>query len=266
MPSRQALGAVTVHDLYFLDRPEDTAGEIRRDYPALAARHAASADVVVVNSAYTRDQAVTRLGVRPDRIVVCYPGTAAPNPRPEPASAGPILHIGTIEPRKNVRTLIDAYRLLAAGRAGLPPLIFVGHVLGARPDTTGLSPEAVRFLGYVTDSEKARLLASASMLVIPSVEEGFGMPAVEAMAAGVPVVAADRGALPEVLAGAGLLIDPASPQGLAAAIARVLDSEDLRRELRGRGIGRAGAFRWDASAAAVLAAFRAAHQRRGRAA
>ena len=113
---------------------------------------------------------------------------------------------------------------------------------------------------------KRRLLHEASLLVIPSAEEGFGMPAVEAMACGLPVIAANRGALPEVLGDAGLLVDPQSPEALAGAMVRVLDDEALRHELQRRGRARAAQFRWDVSATRLLEAFRAAHVRRTRAA
>ena len=99
------------------------------------------------------------------------------------------------------------------------------------------------------------------MLVIPSKDEGFGMPAVEAMTVGLPVVAAHRGALPEVLRDAGILCDVDNTGDLATAMARVLDSEALRLELRGRGLAQARHFHWEASAARLLAAFRAAHDR-----
>ena len=266
MPSSAGARAVTIHDLYFLDRPGDTAAEIRRDYPALAARHASRADVIVVNSEYTRDQAVARLGVRAERVVVCYPGAPECDERTDRGAGGPILHLGTIEPRKNVRVLIEAHRLLMTQRPASPVLVLAGkvvdHVLVS--GTTGAGADRVSVLGYVDDDTKRRLLMDASMLVIPSAEEGFGMPAVEAMACGLPVIAANRGALPEVLGDAGLLVDPESPEALATAMLRVIEDDELRRDLRARGLARAARFRWDASAARLLDAFRAAHARRSR--
>ena len=100
------------------------------------------------------------------------------------------------------------------------------------------------------------------MLVIPSNDEGFGIPALEAMTVGVPVVAAGRGALPEVVGDAGILCDADAAADLAGAMGRILDSEPLRLDLRARGIERARAFTWQASAARLLAAFRSAHDRR----
>jgi glycosyltransferase involved in cell wall biosynthesis len=264
MPSRRAVQAVTIHDLYFLDRPADTTREIRRDYAALAPRHAVRADLVVVNSEYTRGQVIRRLGVEADRVVVCYPGAAELPPRALPSSAGPILHIGTIEPRKNVEALIRAYAQLARSRPDVPPLVFAGRSADAtaprRPED--LSPGRIEFLGYVDDDRKAQLYREASMLVIPSTDEGFGIPALEAMTVGLPVVAAGRGALPEVVGDAGILCNADAAADLAGAMGRILDSEPLRLDLRARGIERAAGFSWDGSAERLLAAFRSAHARR----
>ena len=264
MPSRHAVQAVTIHDLYFLDRPGDTFREIRRDYGALAPRHALRAGLVVVNSEYTRGQVVERLGVAPDRLTVCYPGAPPFVPRPVPNPGGPILHVGTIEPRKNVKALIRAYVQLAQTRPSVPPLVLAGRVPEpmALVMPTDLAGGRIDVLGYVNDDQKAQLYRDASMLVIPSNDEGFGMPAVEAMTLGLPVIAARRGALPEVLGDAGILCDADAEGELTAAMARILDSEALRLDLRARGIAQARLFRWDASAARLLSAFRMAHERR----
>lgn len=266
MPASKASQAVTIHDLYFLDHPEHTAREIRRDYACLARAHARRADLVVVNSNYTRSQVIERLDVEPSRIVVCRPGVIAPeSPARGNSGAGPILHLGSIEPRKNVHMLLRAYEWLASRRSDLPNLVLAGKV--PRP-FVHLATEAVRsrihFLGYVGARQKSQLLCTASMLVVPSTDEGFGMPALEAMAHGLPVVAANRGALPEVLGDAGLLVDAASPESLGAAISRVLDHSELRLQMRTRGLERAAAFSWTRSAEALLDAFRHVYRRRGR--
>ncbi len=193
IPSRSAARIVTIHDLYFLDRPEHTAAEIRRDYPALAGDHAGRADAVVVNSNYTARQVAERLGVASDRITVCYPGrpswsqTAAILPAP-----GPILFLGTTEPRKNVARLIEAYTALMQRRPDAPDLV----IAGAAPASTGslfsqrridgAVRSRVRFTGYVSDAERQRLLSDASVLALPSLDEGFGITALEAMTVGRP--------------------------------------------------------------------------------
>ena len=259
MPASNAAQVVTVYDLFFLDHPEATTREIRRDYATLAADHASRADAVIAISRYTRSLVISRLGVPAERITVCHPGAPDVSPRPEPELPGPILHVGTVEPRKNVEALLEAYAELSRTRGTVPPLVFAGRVEGAPPE----APAGVRFLGYVTDDVKAGLYREASMLVVPSLDEGFGIPAVEAMAMGVPVVAAARGALPEVLGDAGILVDTHAFIGsFAAAMGRVLDDGALRRDLAGRGIARAQIFTWDASAAAAREALADAVERR----
>jgi glycosyltransferase involved in cell wall biosynthesis len=128
MPSRNAARVVTIHDLHFLDRPEATSREVRRDYPVLAGSHARQADGVVVVSDYTREQVIARLEVPPERITVCRPGAPHWEPRPEPQSPGPILHVGTVEPRKNAAALIQAYIRLVRDSPDTPPLVFAGKV------------------------------------------------------------------------------------------------------------------------------------------
>ena len=262
MPASSAAQVVTIHDLFFLDHPEATAREIRRDYAPLAASHAARADAVIAVSQYTRQQAIDRLGIDAERIAVCPSGTSGSAPRPIPQAGGPILHLGTVEPRKNVSALIDAYAELTRTHPAPPPLFFAGRIEGSQP----AGAEGVHFLGYVSEEEKTRLLWDAMVVVVPSLDEGFGIPALEAMTLGVPVIAAARGALPEVVGDAGLLVDGATPEefgrSLAAALARIVDDQALRHELAARGIARAKRFTWDASAARARAALAAAVTRR----
>jgi glycosyltransferase involved in cell wall biosynthesis len=120
----------------------------------------------------------------------------------------------------------------------------------------------VRTTGYVSDAERQRLYREAAMLVVPSFEEGFGIPALEAMTMGVPVVAARRGALPEVLGDAGVLVDIEEPGPLAAAMEHVLTDADARRRMADAGVRRAAQFTWEASAAGLYQAYRAAWLRR----
>ena len=134
--------------------------------------------------------------------------------------------------------------------------LFVEH--GARE----AHRERIRFLGYVSDDERLRLYREASMLAVASWDEGFGLPALEAMTIGLPVVAAERGALPDVLGGAGILVAPDEPAVIAAAMRRLLDDPVLRRQQAASGVKRARDFNWDASAERLLQAFREAVARR----
>jgi glycosyltransferase involved in cell wall biosynthesis len=268
LPGRHGARFVTIHDLYFLDRPEHTSAEIRRDYPALAADHARRADGIIVNSDYTRQQVIERLGIPEEKITVCSPGRPDWPPRVEPARVGPILFLGTLEPRKNLHRLLEAYALLLDRRRDTPDLVLAG-ALGAPsrdlftgPISLAHAIDHVRLTGYVSDEERRRLFAEASMLVLPSLDEGFGIPALEAMTLGVPVVASDRGALPEVVGAAGILVDPDDANALAGAMARVLDEPELRRQMAKSGLAQSAGFNWQASAERLYSAYQAAHRRR----
>ncbi len=269
IPARTAAQVVTIHDLFFLDHPELTRGEIQRDYPPLAGNHARRADAIVTPSAYTRDQVCARLGVERDRVHVCSPGPptwSSLGTSPNVPDDGYLLFLGTLEPRKNFGVLLDAYERLAP-RTRLPRLLVVG---GATPAAAGWlsrieqAPlrDLVHHAGYVATDHRETLYAGARALVMPSLDEGFGIPALEAMSAGVPVLAADRGALPEVLGGAGALLDPLDPSAWSAAIERLLTDPDWVHQLAWAGLERARTFSWSRTAAGVHEAYLEAVRRR----
>ena len=268
IPSRHAAQVVTIHDLSFLADPTATEAEIRRDYPALAPAHAHRADAIVTNSHYTAGQVERTLGIPQARIHVCRPGP----PRwrrlggiPNVPRNGYVLFIGTLEARKNITALLDAYALLLDSGAQLPPLVLAGRSTAhsatwferlCRPPLAG----HVRHLGYVADREG--LYEGARLLVMPSRDEGFGIPVLEAMSAGIPVVAADRGALPEVLGDAGLLVDPDDVPSFAGALHRLLSDDTFAAECAMRGLARAREFSWERSAAALRRAYEVASANR----
>jgi len=266
MPARGAR-VVTIHDLYFLDRPEHASAEIRRDYPRLARDHAHRADAIVVNSEYTKTQVIDRLGVPEGRITVCRPGAPDWTRRQEPAAPGHILFIGTIAPRKNAPGLLRAYAQLAAAIGDTPELVLAGRMTAEGLQGTGIDVASVidriRMPGYVDAAAKQDLYAGASMLVLPSFDEGFGIPALEAMAMGVPVIGANRGALPEVLGDAGLLVDPDDPETIADAMRRLLEDSALRRRMADAGVARAAQYTWTSSARRLLEMYRSVIARRG---
>jgi glycosyltransferase involved in cell wall biosynthesis len=251
LPSRSAAQVITIHDLNFLKHPERTRAEIRRDYRSLARRHAARADRVLVPSRFTAGEVEQRLGVPAERISVCSPGAPEWPPRAHAPAEGYVLFLGTLEPRKNIGTLLDAYeRLLeaeAAGGARVPELLLAGR---ATPEAAGWleringAPLAgrVRYIGYVDADARKSLYESAMLLVQPSFEEGFGIPPLEAMAMGVPVVASNQGASPEVVGDAGLLINTEDSNAVAAAITRLAADAALRASLGAAGVLRAKHF------------------------
>ena len=232
---------------------------MRRDYGALVREHSRQAALVVVNSRDTAAAVEAELGVPPDRVVLCRPGLpgwiGTPSPAPAP-SDGYVLFVGTLEPRKNIGTLLAAWTLLVQRGLRLPKLRLVG---AAGPDAgTWLArlqvpPLAgtVEYSGYVPEADRRAIYQGARLLVLPSWHEGFGLPALEAMALGVPVVASSRGALPEVVGDAGVLVSPDDARGLATAIAGLLADPGRCEHLRSAGLTRAATFTWDAAARAL---------------
>ena len=268
IPARRAARVVTIYDLYFLDHPERTRAEIRRDYAALAPSHAPRADAVIVASAHMRSLVASRLGVPRNRVWVCPLGAPDWSPRGDIVPSGPVLFMGTLEPRKNVGGLLDAYARLLARRPDAPRLRLAGHVPEDGRATLGRIDAApfrgrVEHAGYVRGEDRARLYREASVLVLPSFDEGFGLPVLEAMTVGVPVVASRRGALPELVGDAGLLVDPADPEDLARGLDRLLGDPALQRRLAEAGRRRAAGYSWASTASRVLDVYRAAIERRG---
>jgi alpha-1,3-rhamnosyl/mannosyltransferase len=163
---------------------------------------------------------------------------------------GYLLFVGNPKPHKNLPALLAAYAELAARRSDLPPLLLAG---GERDDAPA---GGVRRIGVVAEGDLPALYRGARALVLPSLWEGFGLPALEAMASGTPVVAAARGALPELVGDAGLLFDPDDATALPAALARIVDDAALRAELARRGRERAAGYSWRETARATLAVYR----------
>ena len=266
IPSRSAAQVVTVHDLAFLDHPERTRREIRRDYAALAPASVKAADHVIVNSRHTASQVERRLGVSPADITVCTPGAPEwPRRDVEPAS-GYVLFFGTLEPRKNVGALLDAFGRLDERHRGVPLVLAGATPPEAAPllARLGAAPLAgrVHVRGYVDPDRRLEVYQGALALVMPSHTEGFGIPTLEAMTVGVPVIAANRGALPEVVGDAGVLVDPDDPDQLVRALDQVLSDGALRDRLRHAGWARSARFSWRQSAAHAREGWMKAVERR----
>lgn len=271
IPATHAAQVVTVHDLFFLASPDRTSAEIRRDYAALAGAHTRRADAVITPSPYTQRLVIDRLGVAPDRVHVCAPGApqwTTLGQQPNVPADGYALFVGTLEPRKNVGVLLDAYARHAGGHGiSLPRLVLAGGAgPGAetwlarlrRPPLQGV----VSHVGYVDHGEREPLFRGARMLVLPSLDEGFGLPALEAMSAGIPVVVSDRGALPWVVGDAGVIADASDADAWAAALARLKDDQRWALNRAAAGLARARAFTWGAAAEALGGVYADALRRR----
>lgn len=260
IPSRRAARLITIADLDFLDHPERARAEIRRDYPRLVTSHAARADHVIVISAFTADETTRRLHVPAERLTICRPGAPDWKPRDAEPRHGHILFLGTLDARKNLGALLDAYAALRADWPDAPPLVLAGHI--AR-DASSLIERTrgpafggrVSAPGYVGDDRRRELFRDALAFVLPSHTEGFGMPVLEAMATGVPVIAANRGALPEVVGQAGRLFDADDVPALARALKEVLTDDSARRRMREAGLAQTRRFQWRDAAQAMRGAW-----------
>ncbi len=262
-PSRPRLTSM-VHDPTPLLHPEwHTAGNVRyfrhfagRLLPRLAG-------IIVPSQAVKRDLAehhpritVIPHGVDPDFFP---PGPLEPERRAYDLPDRYLLFLGSLEPRKNLATLLDAYRLLPEELRHEYPLV-IGGASGwkNRPLRRRLQAEqaaGLRLIGYVPPAALPLVYAGASVFVFPSLYEGFGMPVLEAMAGGAPVVTSNLSALPEVTGDAALLVDPRSPSELAKAIQRVLGDSELAERLREAGRRRARELTWEKTALATKAFF-----------
>ena len=270
----KAAQVVTIHDLDFLRHPEQMSAEIRRDYPALARSHAARAHGVIVSSNYAAGEVTRELQLDPSRVHVCPPGRPewADEVRRRRSELGVrgqhILFMGTLSLRKNVGTLLEAYARLRTRIADAPPLVLAGHRTAASARWEGRSEQPplkghVTITGYVDSARKIDLYADAMMLVLPSYEEGFGLPVLEAMACGVPVIVSTRGSLPEVAGAAAEPIDPDDAEGFTRAMASVV-AGDARAAIE-RGAAQAAKYSWPSCAQAAHHAYQSAievHARR----
>ena len=274
IPTTSAARVVTIHDLDFLRHPDQMSAEIRRDYPRLARSHAARADAIVVSSHYAAGEVRRELGVTPSRVHVCPPGrpdwSAGVAARHSARRGTTILFMGTLNLRQNVGTLLEAYARLRAQVADAPRLVLAGHTTPASARWEARANEAplaghVEITGYVDTTRRIELFANARMLVLPSYEEGFGLPVLEAMACGVPVVVSSRGSLPEVAGGAAEAIDPDDAEAMAAKMRELL-TDGAAESAAQRGLLQASQYSWAACAAAARKAYASAmevHAHRG---
>lgn len=233
-PGRGAAGVVTIHDLSYLRVP-DTVSAASARYRELVPRSLRRAALVLADTQAVADEIADEYRLAPDRIRAIHLGVdpewfdAGTGASPAPALDLPpryLLFVGTLEPRKDVSTLLAAFRQLRREEPATPPLVLVGPSgWGPALDTAGLTPADVRLLGYLDTAELRSVVAGAAVLCFPSLYEGFGLPPLEALAAGTPVVASDIPAVREVVGGAGAgveLVPVRDADALASAISRLL--------------------------------------------
>jgi glycosyltransferase involved in cell wall biosynthesis len=264
---------VTILDLTFLLMPH-AFNRGNRLYLTWAVRHAArAADRVITISEATRRDVIRLLGVPPQRVTRVYCGVeerftpmrdgralaAFREERQLPDNF--ILYLGTLEPRKNVGRLVQAYATLRRRGATSYPLVLAGgkgwgeDEIFAEIERSGYA-NAIRYVGYVPEAEMPLWYNAATLFVYPSEYEGFGLPPLEALACGTAVVASNASSLPEVVGDAGILVDPKDTDAIANGIQRVLEDETLRSQLAERGPARASEFTWQRMARETLAIYR----------
>jgi glycosyltransferase involved in cell wall biosynthesis len=248
VPFRRAVS--TFHDLFVLTGEYSTA-EFRRRFASQAREAAERSDLIIAVSEYTARQVETLLGVERSRLRVVHHGVRRPGSiLPQAERERMVLHVGALQRRKNVARLVEAFesveegwRLVLAGSSG-----FGAEEIFRRIERSPRR-EHIFVLGYVSAERLRQLYARAAVLAFPSLDEGFGMPVLEAMVAGTAVLASDCSALPEVSGNAALLVDPEEVDAIADALQRLTRDENLREKLAADGLHRAKTFTWEAAVA-----------------
>ena len=255
---RRVRTVATFHDLFVMNR-QYSSPSFRERFTAQAREAARRADAIVAVSRFTAGQVEELLGVEPGRIHV-VPHGARPLALPDGvARQQAILCVGALQRRKNTLALVRAFerlpcgwRLILAGSQGFDYAETIRPAIEASPRRAD-----IELPGWVDDVALARLYARASVFAFPSLDEGFGIPVLEAMAAGIPVLASNTSSLPEVCADAALLVDPRSEEAIASGLVRLIEDSSLRADLIARGRQRAGEFTWEQCARRTWEIYRA---------
>jgi glycosyltransferase involved in cell wall biosynthesis len=254
-PARRVIS--TFHDLFVIAGDYSTP-DFRARFTRQAKLAATNSDMIVAVSTFTADQVISLLGVEKSRIRVIPHGVDLP---PDPGEGGRedlILFVGALQTRKNVHRLVEAFerlpgrwRLVLAGASG-------GYRAAEIVEQIERSParSRIQLTGYLPQHELEALYRTARIFAFPSLDEGFGIPVLEAMAHGVPVITSNRSALPEVAGDAAMLVDPNSVDDIEGALVNLIGNPALRAELAARGRNRAAQFPWAGAVDATYNAYR----------
>ncbi len=262
-PRLRVPGVVTIHDLTPVLMPETHRLKVRLSILPFLESTLARARRVTADSRATADDLRRHFPECAAKLEVVYPGVDAefvPGEREEieairrelDCPEGFVFFAGTLEPRKNLTVLLDAWEALRQDDPGTPPLVLAGpdgwRSSGLLRRIRRLSALGLRRLGPVPRDRLVRLFQAARVFVLPSLYEGFGLPAAEAMACGIPTIAGNRSSLPEVVGDGGLLVEVEDAGELAHSIRLVLNEDSLAREISERGLRHVRRFRWDQAA------------------
>jgi glycosyltransferase involved in cell wall biosynthesis len=272
----------TVHDVIQIALPEYRGGVKQRAYFSLARASALNASAILTDSEFSKADIVKHIGASADRITV-VPLAVGPEYTPAqpwderervreayqlPESY--VLYLGGFDARKNIETLFQVYGWCADSIGDEYPLVVTGS-----PDDIGIAADGrrmpliqmvrdldiepeVRFIGRPPDADKPALFAMARAFLYPTLYEGFGLPALEAMASGVPVVGGNATSVAEVVGNAGMLVDPLDARAMSGALIATCIQDDLHARLAQRAMLRAAEFTWQRTAYETLAVLRAA--------
>lgn len=258
-PPKNVQLTATIHDMTGRLIPElHTPANVRAE-TAFAENVLRRARRLIAVSENTRADAARLIGLDAERIEVIYSGVPEVyfGARPRPSTRAYVLFVGTIEPRKNIDILLDAWEgsrlrddfdLLIAGATGWSSEKTLARLAS--------QPPGVKYLGYVKEDELPGLTAGATAFIYPSLYEGFGFPVAQAMAAGVPVITSNTSCLPEIAGEGALLVDPRSTGEIQGALEKLLTSSSLQQQLRAAGMARAQQYRWETCARKSLEFFR----------
>lgn len=264
--NRNTRTLVTIHDLSFVRHPESVMPGMSRYLNKWVPHSVQQADHVIAVSEATRHDLIELYNTPPEKVSVLYHGvTPEFTPITDPAQLATvrqkyslgeqpiILNVGTVQPRKNIQRLIQAFvgvdtqaTLVIAGGKG-----WQSDDIYAEVKRQGLT-NRVHFTGFVADDDLPALYSAATLLAYPSLYEGFGLPVLESMACGTPVVASNQSSLLEVVGDAGLQVNPTDTAAITAAMQQLLDNADLRQKLSVAGKKQAAKFTWSSMAADLI--------------
>jgi len=264
---------ISVHDLFFVDSPEMTDKDTRKNFPKRVSASIQKADGVIAVSRFVKDQLLNRFVIDEDKVKVIYHGTDTDFYYGVPASrldrvikkhALPsdfLLFVGAIEPRKNLTSLIKALKIVHKKYSKIS-LVIAGRKGSDYPKVQALILKNqlegwVKILDYLPREEVRCLYSLASLFVFPSLCEGFGLPLLEAMAGRLPLVVSGVSALPEIAEDAALYFDPNSPESIAGRIVEALQDKSLQKKLIARGVERSKDFDWEKTAVDTLDFYKA---------
>ncbi|MDY6786043.1 MAG: glycosyltransferase family 1 protein [Cyanobacteriota bacterium] len=271
-PCRQSAKAMTIYDLTFLKYPEYASPIVRNTYADRVRFCLQWTDLIITFSRAAQQDIARYFNYNPDRIVVTPLASrfsqksfnSEKSQQFESFSCPYLLFVSTLEPRKNITGLIEAFNWLKRRHNIEHHLILIGKLgWNYQPilDAIARSPwnHQIHHLNYLSDEEVAQFYAKADVFIYPSHYEGFGLPVLEAMTLGAPVITSNTSSLPEVAGDAALLIDPREPVQIAEAIFRVISDSTLRHSLIAKGKERAKLFSWERTARETLRAYRMLH-------